>query len=133
MLNNCCSGVNKNGPGRYRTPANHPEKQVCYFNKPRDNELYNVFISNRIKTDHFSNGIYSAVDRVQHKDETFDAEKNLKRDGANNRFSKFDTDLEQPDLNGRGRKQRNEEISEQSIGRNRIHRKSARPRFVSGR
>ena len=45
-----CSGVNKNGPGRYRTQADDPEKKVCYFNKPSDDELYNVFISNRIKT-----------------------------------------------------------------------------------
>ena len=29
-----CSGVNKNGLGRYRTQADDPEKQVCYFNKP---------------------------------------------------------------------------------------------------
>ena len=52
-----CSGVNKNGPGRYRTQADDPEKQVCYFNKPCDDELYNVFISNRIKTENFSNSI----------------------------------------------------------------------------
>ena len=34
-----CSGVNENDPGRYRTPADDPEKQVCYFNKPHDAEL----------------------------------------------------------------------------------------------
>ena len=105
-----CSSVNKNGPGRYRTQANDPEKQVCYFNKPRDNDLYNFFISNRIKTEHFCNGIYLEVDRVQDKDETFDAEKTLKRDGVRDRFSKFDTDSEQPELNGRGRKRGNEKF-----------------------
>ena len=46
-----CNRVNKNGPGRYRTQADDPEKQVCYFNKPNDDELYNIFISNRIKTE----------------------------------------------------------------------------------
>ena len=76
-----CSGVNKNGWGRYRTQAGDPEKQVCYFNKPHDNELYNVFISNRIKTENFSNNIYFKVDRIQVKDKTFDAEKTLKQDG----------------------------------------------------
>ena len=70
-----CSDVNKNGPSRYRIQADDPEKQVCYFNKPRDDELYNVFISNRIKTENFSNSIYFKVDRVQGKDETFDTEK----------------------------------------------------------
>ena len=44
-----CSGVNKNGSGRYRTQADDQEKQVCYFDKPGDDDLYNVFISNRIK------------------------------------------------------------------------------------
>ena len=44
-----CSGENKNGPGRYRTQADDQEKQVFYFNKPDDDELYNVFINNRIK------------------------------------------------------------------------------------
>ena len=38
-----CSGVNKNGPGRYRTQADDPEKQICYFNKPNNDELYNIF------------------------------------------------------------------------------------------
>ena len=127
-----CSGVNKNSPGRYRTQADDPEKQICYFNKPRNHELYNIFISNRIKTANFSNGIYFKIDRVQGEDGTFDAEKTLKQDGAHDRFSKFDTDSEQPEFNGKGRKRGNEEISEQSIRRNRINRKSARPRYLSG-
>ena len=53
-----CSRENKNGPGRYRTQTDDPEKHVCYFNQPRDDELCNVFISNRIKVGNFSNGIY---------------------------------------------------------------------------
>ena len=56
-----CSGVNKNAPGRYRTQAGDPEKQVCYFNKPNDDELYNIFISNRIKTGNVSNSIYFKI------------------------------------------------------------------------
>ena len=40
-----CGSVNKNGPGSYRTQADNPDKQVCYFNKTRDHEFYNVFIS----------------------------------------------------------------------------------------
>ena len=34
----------------------------------------------------------------------FDAEKTLKQDGTRDRFSKLDTDSEQPKFNGRGRK-----------------------------
>ena len=82
-----CSGVNKNSPGRYRTQAGDPLKQVCYFNKPCDDELYNVFISNRIKTENFSNGIYFKINRIQGKDKTFDAEETLKQDGAHDQFS----------------------------------------------
>ena len=40
-----CSGINKNGSSRYRTQADDPVKQICYFNKPSDD----VFISNWIK------------------------------------------------------------------------------------
>ena len=71
-----CSGVNKNGPGTYRTQADDPEKQVCLFNKPQDDELYNVSISNRIKAENFSSGIYFKIDSVQGKNT--DAEKTLK-------------------------------------------------------
>ena len=119
-----CSGVNKNDPGRYRTEADDPEKQVCYFNKPRNDELYNLFISNRIKTENGSNGIYFQVDRVQGKDETFDDEKTLKQDGVHDRFSKFDTDS-QREFNGRSGKRGHGEASEHFYGRTR--RKSARP------
>ena len=56
------SGVNKNDPSRYRTQGNDPDKQVCYFNQPRDDELYNVFISNRIKAENFSSGIYFKIE-----------------------------------------------------------------------
>ena len=52
------------------------------FNKPRDDELYNIFISNRIKTENFSNGIYFKIERVQSKEKTFDAEKTLKQGGT---------------------------------------------------
>ena len=96
-----CSGGNKNGPGRYRTQADDPEKQICYFNKPCVDQLYNVFISNRIKTENFSNNIFLKIDRVQGEDETFDAEKTIKPDGAHYLFSKFDTYSEQPEFNGR--------------------------------
>ena len=82
-----CSSVNKNGPGRYRTQAGDSLKQVCYFNKLCDDELYNVFISNRIKTENFSNSIYFKINRIQGKDETFDAEETLKQDDAHDQFS----------------------------------------------
>ena len=42
-----CGYINKNGPGRYRSSSDNPEKQVCYFNKPNDDVFYNTFISER--------------------------------------------------------------------------------------
>ena len=31
-----CGYLNRNRPGRYRSSADNPEKQICYFNKPND-------------------------------------------------------------------------------------------------
>ena len=56
-----CSRTNKNGPGRYRTQTSDPEKQVFFLNQPRYDELYNVFISSRIKAEDFSSGIYLKI------------------------------------------------------------------------
>ena len=62
-----CSGNNKNGPGRYRTQTGNPEEQVCYFNEPRNDQVYNIFISKRIKSGNFEKGIYFKIDRVKSK------------------------------------------------------------------
>ena len=94
--------------------------QINRFDKPRDDELYNVFISNRIKTENFSNSIYFKIDRVQGKNETFDAEKTLKQDGIHDRFSKPDTGSEPTaQFHGRDRKRGHEETSENNNGRTR--------------
>ena len=37
--------TNTNGPGRFRTQAAHPEKQVCYFGERKNDELYKIFNS----------------------------------------------------------------------------------------
>ena len=92
-----CSGINKNGPGRYRTRADNPEKQVCYFNEPRNDQVYNVFISERIKSGNFEKDIYFKIDRVKSKtdSETFSAKQKLERNGSgNNRLSERDRGTE---------------------------------------
>ena len=53
-----CGYINKNGPGQYRSSADNPEKQVCYFDKPNGDVFYNTFISKRIKGDKSNEGIY---------------------------------------------------------------------------
>ena len=72
---------------------------------------------------------YFKIDRVQGEAEIFNVEKTLKQDDAHNEFSKFDTDSEQQEFNGRDRKRGNEEISEQSIGRIRIIENQPDPDF----
>ena len=39
------SGVNKDGPGRFRTKDDNPEFQVCYFNSKNNEQVYNELIS----------------------------------------------------------------------------------------
>ena len=60
-----CSYQNKNGPGRYRSSADNPVDQVCYFNKPNDDEYYNTFTSKRIKEEGNDNGIYFKIEKVR--------------------------------------------------------------------
>ena len=40
-----CSGINKNGPGRFRTEADKLDCQTCYFNIANDKQVYNEFVS----------------------------------------------------------------------------------------
>ena len=60
-----CSGINKNGPGRFRTEANNPDKQVCYFNRQKNDQMINVFTSTRTNQQKTERGIYFQIDRVR--------------------------------------------------------------------
>ena len=71
-----CSYKNRNGPGRCRSSADNPDKQVCYFNKPNDNVFYNTFIIEQIKRDTYDNGIYFKIEKVRRKT---DKERNSRR------------------------------------------------------
>ena len=71
-----CSTENRNSPVRYRTSAENPDQQVCYFNKPQDDIFYNVFISKRIKAEDFDQGIYSKIEKLEERQkESLDAKK----------------------------------------------------------
>ena len=72
-----CGYINKNGPGRYRSSADNPEKQPCYFNKPNDDVFYNTFISERTKGDKYDEEIYFKIEKVKGKTdkENFDAKR----------------------------------------------------------
>ena len=94
-----CSTENRNGPDRYRTLADNPDQQVCYFNKPQDDIFYNVFISKRIKAEDFGQGIYSKIEKVRGKTEkeSFDANKTLEDGTSDDRLSKIFRVSKQPE------------------------------------
>ena len=124
-----CSYKNKNGPARYSSAADNPDEQVCYFNKPNDDEYYNVFISKRINAENFSEGIYFKIERVREKTEkeNFDAKKTLEDGTSNDRLSKIFT-ISNTEQTGAGVGKRHGDSIEHFYRRD---RKSARPKFLS--
>ena len=122
-----CGYINKNRPGRFRTQAENPEKQVCYFAKPNDDKFYNTFLSRQIKGDDFQNKVYFQIEKLRSKDglQTFSAKKTLE----NGTGSVGRTELQSREQFGYGTK-RPAEADEQFFRRD---RKSARPRFLHER
>ena len=86
-----CGYVNKNGPGRCRSSADNPEKQVCYFNKPNDDVFYNTFISERIKGEKYDAGIYFKIEKVRGKtnNKNFDAKRTLEECVSNGKSNEL--------------------------------------------
>ena len=62
-----CSNTNRDGPSRFRSEANNPDKQVCYFNTPTDEQVYNQFIARRIKSKELKNEIQFEITDVKSK------------------------------------------------------------------
>ena len=126
-----CSYQNKNGPGRYRSSADNPVEQVCYFNKPNDDEYYDIFTSKRIKEERYDNGIYFKIEKVRGRTdrEYFDGKKMLEDGTSNVRFSRIFSDAKpEPEHTGAGTKRHGDSIEHLY----RRDRKSARPKFLSG-
>ena len=46
-----CSNKNKDGPSKFRTKADNPESQFCYFNSVNDEQVFNQFVSKRINSE----------------------------------------------------------------------------------
>ena len=89
------SGVNKDGPGRFRTKPDNPEFQGCYFNSKNDEQVYNEFISQRINSDENENDFHFKIVRQKsktNKNVTFESSEeinNLKEnDSASSRSEK---------------------------------------------
>ena len=90
-----CSGINKDGPGRFQTEAGNLEFQTCYFNSANDKQVYNVFVSKRKKSAEDSKNFHFKIIEFKsktNKNVTFDAADKLsdltKIDTATNRSDK---------------------------------------------
>ena len=76
-----CSNTNKDGPGRFRTEADNPEKQVCYFNSSNDEQVYNEFLSECIKGGDSSKDFHFKIIELRsktNKDISFNAREELR-------------------------------------------------------
>ena len=124
-----CGYINKNGPSRYRSSADNPEKQVCFFNKPNDDVFYNTFISERIKGDKYDEEIYFKIEKVRGKTdkENFDAKRTLEDGASNARSSEFFPDSKSKQT-GVGTKRYGDSLEHLY----RKNRRSARPKFLAG-
>ena len=77
-----CSNTNRDGPSRFRSDADNPDKQVCYFNSPTDEQVYNEFIARRIKSKDFENEIQFEITDVKsktNKNVVFDVSSTIER------------------------------------------------------
>ena len=122
-----CSYKNENGPGRYRSVADNPDEQVCYFHEPNDDECYNVFIRKRIKAENFSERILRMKEsKRRQKKRTLTLRKHKKMAQAMIDCQKFSQFQSQSRL-----EQEQEKYMETIEHPYRRDRKSARPKFIS--
>ena len=124
-----CGYINKNDPGRYMSSAENPEKQVCCFKKPNVDVFYDTFISDRIKGEDFADGIYFKIEKVRGKanKENFDAKRTLE-DGLGDVGSRESFNNAKSEHVNAGTKRYGDSFEHLY----KKHRKSARPKFLSG-
>ena len=137
-----CSNTNRNGPGRFRSEADNPDNQFCYFNSANDEQVYNEFVSKRIRSSGFENKFHFKIVEVKsktNKNISFDAtnklqELNKDNDTETSRSSEtFRTGTAKTlsGFSGRGIKKSDNEYSTRSVSRNNeIVRKRAKPWYL---
>ena len=135
-----CSNTNRHGPSRFSSDADNPDKQVCYFNTPTDEQVYNEFIARRIKSKELKNEIQFEITDVKSKSKknvVFDVsskiEKLVNNDTSTSRTSetfKFGTG---ETLAGRGRERRSREDRNRKDFSTRENDERAKPKYLLGR
>ena len=90
-----CSSVNKDGPGRFRTDADKPDFQTCYYSAADDEQVYNEFISKCTNTDEANDKIQfkiiqfkSKTNREENLDATAELRNLMKNDTTTTRVEK---------------------------------------------
>ena len=123
----CSDNTNKNGPGKYRTEAENPEKQVCYYGDSKDDQLFKVFNSERIKEGDFENTVHFKITQVKSKTEvkTFSAKNVLDQYGSGVFGLRSRKREREPEDTGG--------ISEHKSSDRGFTWKSARPKYLLGR
>ena len=74
-----CTGFNPNGPGSFRTGAEDPNSQNCFFNKADEDHMFNVFVTKRIKKEEAPEKILFEIESVksQTNNKTYSASSEL--------------------------------------------------------
>ena len=75
-----CFGINKDRPQRFRTKAEKPDFQTCFFHVANDKQSYNGFVSQRINKSETKDRIQFKITHLKSKmnsEETFDATEEL--------------------------------------------------------
>ena len=76
------TNTNKDGLGSFRTEADNPDYQLCYFNSANDEQVYNEFVSDRIKCDSSENNFHFKIVELKSKtdkDFSFNANEELRQ------------------------------------------------------
>ena len=136
-----CSNTNRDGPGRFRSEADNPDNQLCYFNSAGDEQVYNEFVSRRIRTPEFENEFHFEIVEVKSK-----TNKNISF-GATNKLQELNKDNDTKTsgssetfragtaktlsgFSGRGIKSSSSEYSRPASRSDEIVRKRAKPGYV---
>ena len=133
-----CSNTNRDGPSRFRSDADNPDKQVCYFNTPTDEQVYNEFIARRIKSKELKDEIQFEITDVKSKSKknvVFDISSKIEKLASENDTStggtsetfKFRTG---ETLAGRGIKRRNRD--DRNFFSARENNERAKPKYLLG-
>ena len=133
-----CSNKNKDGPGRFRTEADNPDSQFWYFNSHNDEQVYNQFVSKRIKNSESENNfhfeIVEVVSKTNKKFSTANKLQELNNDTPSSRSSEASRirakTISGESATGKKRCSSSSEYSESTTGDNNIVRKRGKPGYL---